>query len=336
MRDFLLGIDVGGSRTRALVSDAEGRALGYGEAGAGNHETVGYEGLYSAMESALSAALAAAGLPRVSGAGKALAGGGFGVAGFDWESERKETSAAIAKLGLDCPIELRVDAALGLAAGSEAGWGLNLVAGTSNNCYGLSPDGREGRIAGASSLLGEHGGAAEIAGKALIAVNHARIKRTGPTALSEVLCGLTGMATSEELIEAAGLGRLEPDAAWAPAVFEAARGGDEAARNIIDWAGRELGESAAAVVRQLGLEAMAFDVILSGSLFGYEPKLEAGLAPVLLSHAPGAVISHLAAPPVVGAVLLGAAAAGLSPGGRGRPAMRERLLETTASLLRGE
>lgn len=327
---LLLGIDVGGSRTRALLSDLEGGALGYGEAGPGNHEMVGYEGLAAAMESALSRAFESAGLEGRPGARVrgSIAGAGLGVAGFDWESERADTLAAIVRLGLSCPLELRVDAALGLAAGAAEGWGINLVAGTSNNCYGLSRDGREGRIAGASMILGEHGGAAEIAARALVAVNYARIRRSGPTALSEALCRLTGMATPDGLIEAVTLGLQGYDAAWAPEVFAAAKAGDEAAREIIAWAGRELGESAAAVVRQLGLEDEAFEVVLSGSLFECEPRLETGVSAVLAGAAPGARIVRLMAPPVVGAVLLGARAAGL-----GGPSRRSALLGSTGALL---
>ncbi len=47
-----LGIDVGGSKTHALISDAHGNALGFGETGPGNHESVGYDGLVAAMQEA--------------------------------------------------------------------------------------------------------------------------------------------------------------------------------------------------------------------------------------------------------------------------------------------
>lgn len=342
--EIFLGIDVGGSRTRALLADDEGRAIGFGEAGAGNHEIVGYEGLYQAMQQALSAALEEASLrvkPQASptatrGAATdltianraALRGAGFGVAGFDWESEREETMSAIARLGLACPISLHNDSAIGLAAGSARGWGLNVVAGTSNNCYGLSRDGREGRIAGAGAQVGENGGAAEIAWKALAAVNHARIGRRGRTALTGLLCSAARSANAETLIEAIATDRIQASAAWAPLVFKAAKEGDEAAIEIIDWAGRELGESAAAVIRQLGMEEESFEVVLSGSLFDYEPKLETGLSAALCPVAPHARTVHLGAPPVVGALLLGMAAAGIDASSK-----RESLLASVKNLL---
>jgi Predicted N-acetylglucosamine kinase len=320
-RGLLLGLDVGGSRTRALLARADGEVVGYGEAGAGNHEVVGYDGLVAAMKDALAAALAAAkaaaernAAPDAEFALRDIVGAGFGVAGFDWESERPETMAAIKKLGLGCPVELRNDAALGLAAISSSGWGVNIASGTSNNCYGLGPDGREGRIAGAGAAAGENGGAAEIVGRAIVAVNHERILRGPATSLSRALCEAAGVGSPDELVEGLAMGSILPKPAWAPLVFAAAQGGDAVASGILAWASSELGESAAAVIRQLGLEGGAFDVVLSGSLFGLDPSLEPGIACVISRIAPRARLLRLQAPPVVGAVVLAARAAGLDEG----------------------
>jgi N-acetylglucosamine kinase-like BadF-type ATPase len=318
---YLLGLDVGGTRTRALVASLEGEVLGFGESGCGNHENVGYEGLYEAMRDALARALGAVGGGAAGARAGEIAAAGFGVAGFDWPSERPETEAAIARLGLACPFALRNDAALGLAAGSSEGWGLNLVAGTSNNCYGRSRSGAEASLSGAGAAVGELGGGLEIAGAALAAVNRARLGRIAPTTLSEALCSLAGTVSPEALVEEVAMGRLAAQASWAPAVFEAARGGDEAALGIIGWAGRELGESAAAVARLVGLAGESFELVLSGSLFGLEPRLEAGIRAILAAAAPGARVVGLDAPPVLGAVVLAAAELGLE-----RSAIRGRLL----------
>ena len=50
MGKFYLGVDVGSSKTHALITDGAGKALGFGEGGAGNHEVVGYPGLMRAVE----------------------------------------------------------------------------------------------------------------------------------------------------------------------------------------------------------------------------------------------------------------------------------------------
>ena len=80
-------------------------------------------------------ALAAAGLQIGD-----IAGAGFGVAGYDWPSERPPTIDAIASLGISAPVEAVNDTIIGLLAGAEQGWGVALVAGTSNNCRGWDRD----------------------------------------------------------------------------------------------------------------------------------------------------------------------------------------------------
>jgi N-acetylglucosamine kinase-like BadF-type ATPase len=327
--DLYLGVDVGGSRTRALVADSAGGALGYGEAGAGNHEVVGYEGLRAAVRAAVQGAATEAARslgeadPEDNGAAaRVLAlirGAAFGVAGYDWPSEEGVTRENLdTALALRCPVILRNDAALGLAAGSDEGLGVNLSAGTSNNCYGLWRRGTvevEGRIAGAGPVVGEEGGAVEIAIDAVRAVNHARIRRKGPTSIEALLLDRTGLANADALIEAIAAGILTPDPAWAPLVFRAAAEGDEAALAIIDHAGRELGESAAAVVRQIGAEREPFDLVLSGSLFSLSPDLFAGAEKILRAVAPHFRLVRLVTPPVVGAVALGMRGSGFDPVG---------------------
>ena len=56
-------MDVGGTKTHALVADENGEVLGFGQAGGGNPESKGYGGLTSVMESAMNQALWMAGIP---------------------------------------------------------------------------------------------------------------------------------------------------------------------------------------------------------------------------------------------------------------------------------
>ena len=49
---YFLGVDIGSTKTHALVCDELGRVLGFGESGPGNHEVVGYAGLSNALRTA--------------------------------------------------------------------------------------------------------------------------------------------------------------------------------------------------------------------------------------------------------------------------------------------
>ncbi len=59
MSSFFLGVDIGGTKSHALISDETGHALGFGAYGPGNHEEVGYDGLRQALQSVTDAALMA-------------------------------------------------------------------------------------------------------------------------------------------------------------------------------------------------------------------------------------------------------------------------------------
>jgi glucosamine kinase len=57
---WLLGIDGGGTQTRALIAGADGRVLGVGRAGSSNYHSVGLETAVAAVAEAVAAARAAA------------------------------------------------------------------------------------------------------------------------------------------------------------------------------------------------------------------------------------------------------------------------------------
>ncbi|MBN2148090.1 MAG: hypothetical protein JW726_11915, partial [Anaerolineales bacterium] len=82
MSAYFLGIDIGGSKSHALIADETGRAIGFGKAGAGSWEAVGYPVLTQVLQSITSQALSLAGI-RI----EQISGAGLGVAGFDWPSQ---------------------------------------------------------------------------------------------------------------------------------------------------------------------------------------------------------------------------------------------------------
>ena len=323
MTRYYLGIDIGATKSHALIADEAGRALGFGQGGPGNYEVVGWDGLRKALGTVTDRALRAANITpdQVSGAG-------FGIAGYDWPAERQPNLQAIESLGLTAPYELVNDAIVGLLAGATEGWGVVVVAGTSNNCRGRDREGREGRVTGCGPWFGEYGGAAELVAKAVQAVASAWTGRGPATRLTEAFCQLVGAPEVMELLEGLYLGRYELSAAAAPLVFQMAAEGDEVALETVRWAGRELGSLAIGVLRQLGFEHQDFEVILAGGLYDGGPTLIEAMQATIHGVAPGAQLVRLRAPPVVGGVLLGMEQAGLRPA-----SLRPTLIEATNRLL---
>ena len=321
--NFYLGIDIGGTKSHALVADETGRAVGFGHAGPGNHEVVGYDGLAATLQHVTQRALGMAGIGA-----EQIAGAGFGVAGYDWPSELEPTMAAIRPLGLATPIEVVNDTIIGLVAGAEAGWGVAIIAGTSNNCWGWDEHHRIGRVMGNGSEFGENGGSAELVQRAKQAVAKAWTRRGPATALTQAFVDLVGADSEAELLEGLSQGYYDIGPDSAPLVFRVAEAGDAVATDVIRWAGEELASLAIGVIRQLDFQERSFEVVLVGSMYHGGRLVLDPLREAIHAVAPGARLVRLSAPPVVGAVLLGMQAAGLSAQN-----LRPSLIASTQSLL---
>ena len=306
---YYLGVDVGSSKTRALIADESGRTVGVGLSGPGNHQIVGYEGMYSALRESVNQALNEAKLSKVD-----IFGSGFGISGYDWPSDRPTMLETIASLNLQAPIELHNDAVLGLVAGAEQGWGIAVVSGTGCNCWGWDRDRKNiGHVTGFGDLTGEAAGSTELVHRTMQLVAQAWTKRSVETALSQVFIDLVGANNIEDLLEGYTTARYKINGSAAPLIFDIAEEGDHVANQLIRWAGCELGELAKAVIRQLNFQALEFEVVMVGSMFEAGPMLINPLRETIIELAPGARLVKLDVPPVVGAVLLGMQAGGIDP-----------------------
>ncbi len=298
---YYLGADLGATKTHTLIVDETGRALGFGESGPGNHETVGYDGMFQSMNSGMEQALYAAGLKK-----EDITGAGFGVAGYDWTSEIEATSAVINRLGLKAPYKFVNDAVLGLIAGSEEGWGVVLVSGTGSNCRGWDREHkREGRVTGHGVLMGEGAGGTELMHRCMQIIGYSWSKRLPKTALADAIITYVGAKDLEDLMRGYTTSEYRIGAEAARIVFRVAEEGDEVARDLIYWAGTELGELANAVIRQLEFENLVFDVVMTGSMFEGGTMLIEPMRETIHKLASKARLVKLKVPPVIGAVLLG-------------------------------
>jgi N-acetylglucosamine kinase-like BadF-type ATPase len=320
MGNYFLGVDIGGTKTHALIADQDGQVLGFGERGPGNHQSVGYGGMRKVLHEATNQALSRAGITAIQ-----IAGAGFGIAGYDWPSQKEAMLLAIRALGLAAPIEIVNDASLGILAGCTQGWGLAVVSGTGCNARGWDR-GRlhEGRAIGEGDLVGEGAGASELIAMAVKAVSHEWTSRGPATLLTPLLVEHYGARNLADLVEGFSTNRLEMEAADALLVFKAAAEDDPVALDLVRWAGCELGKLANGVIRQLNFEKHEFEVVLVGSMYDGNPLLIESMQQTIHSIAPGARLVRLTAPPVVGAVILGMEQAGLSPD----ECVRERLSNT--------
>jgi len=227
------------------------------------------------------------------------------VSGLDYPAQKAPTLQAIDVLGLGAPVEAVNDALIGLVAGAADGWGVAVVSGTGCNCWGWDRQRRQGQVTGCGWQMGEYAGSSELAMRAVQLVAYEWTRRGPATQLTPALIRYLGAADVVDMLHGLATDRLRIDAAAAPSIFEVAAQGDAVAIDLIRWAGRELGELAKAVIRQLDFAALEFDVVLVGSMFNGGPLLIDPLRESIAELAPGARLARLQTLPVVGAVLLG-------------------------------
>lgn len=324
MSRYFLGVDTGATKSHALIANESGHAAGFGIGGPGNWESVGWKATCATLDEIIRQATESAGIKR-----EEIAGAGFGLAGYDWPEDRAPHVEIIRSLGFEIPFEMVNDAFVGLLAGAAEGWGVAVAAGTSCNCYGRDSNKNVGRIGGSSHWFGEYAGAGELVAKAIHEVAKAWSRRGPATQLTEVLVAAAGAHDVVDLMGGLMRDRYRLSSSHAPLIFETAAAGDAVAQELISWAGRELGQLAVGVIRQLSLEDLKFEVVLSGSLFKGGPLIKQRMEQEIQKEAPLARLVRLEAPPVVGGVILGMEQVGLEAADR-----RSVLIESTNELIR--
>ena len=296
-----IGVDIGGSKTEAILVDASAQILARVQAGPGNWEGIGLEAaarLYRAVVDQL--------LQQGGVAPTHVLAHGWGIAGLDWPSDDARLRPILTDLLPGTPFQMVNDAYLPLRAGSRFAYGVGVIAGTGSTVVGIGPSGAQFRTFGLGSMWGDFDGARGIAYAACQQLTQAYYTQAGPSLLATALAEWSGYATIPALAEAVSRDEFDQNiATFAPYVMRAASDGDAIAIRVIQQAAELLATNATNVARQVDLVAMDFDVVLAGGVAtGANATFYERFSSILHQHAPAAQVKKLACRPVVGAVLL--------------------------------
>lgn len=312
---LFLGVDGGGTRTRAVIVNAAGDILGLGVAGPGNFDDLGEAVAQSNLDAAVRAAELEAGGQENS---RPFTAAFLGLAGTVSDADRGVVSAMAANLKLAPAIRTGVDHDIRIAlAGGLAGRpGIALVIGTGSSCYGRDSRGRFARAGGWGHLIGDEGSGYWLGVSAIRAVARAADGRDPPTALSAPILAALGIEKPDDLLHrlyVTGLSRPQL-AALAPIVLQAAASGDPASLAFLETGGRRLAECVAAVAARLEFPS-GVEVTPVGGLASAGARVLGPLESALAQRLPKARLRAPALPPVLGAALLAAELAGVSGDG---------------------
>jgi N-acetylglucosamine kinase-like BadF-type ATPase len=298
MATFVVGVDGGTTKTIALVADDQGHVLGAGRGGNSNWTGPDVEIPMRIVTDTVQEALDQAGLN-----GDDVAAGVFGLAGADWPEDHERRTAVLERSGIARRVIVKNDSLVGWRAGTRQRYGVVIAAGSGTNTAIIPPDGPEWCY----GYYAWYGGATDTAQEAIHAVLREEDGRGAPTSLTGDFLDTLGYATVDDLLKAMIAGHLDRRRmrSLCPLVFEAVVAGDGVAAEVITHQGEALAEYATAGIRRFGMQDMAFDVVLSGSMFkGQGPLLIDTITQAIRRVAPQARIVRTHFEPAVGGVLL--------------------------------
>jgi glucosamine kinase len=305
MPALFAGIDGGQSSTIAVVLDAHGAVVGRGTSGPSDHvdEPATTQRAAEACESALAAALSAAGLPVKTAIGAVV----VGLSGYDgnWHGRKPDFGAAT--------VRYKHDTVIALAGAIRERPAAVVIAGTGSAAYGESGVRDPIRAGGFGYLFGDEGSSFAIARTALAGamrmIDRGVLSDLGAAALAFFDCpDLHGVARGFALRE---ISRPQL-AGFARVVFDAARLGDPEAAAIVDDAAAALAGLGQLVVEQLGdADTRAVPVAFVGGVME-NADLRTAATRRLEAATPLARVVAPAFEPAIGAAFLAFDAAGVA------------------------
>lgn len=291
---WYLGVDAGGSYTRAAVWCPELEILTQGHGGPGNPAAVGAEEALAGIETAMAGALGEAGLH----AGE-LTGAVLGVAGLGRREAPSEWSGAVGMWGIP---GLRIVSDLEIAhCGSfRGGTGVQVIAGTGSSVAGRRAGGALQIRGGWGWLIDDPGSAVDLGRRLLVAVTALADAGEETAPLLQTVLAHWKIEQSRRLIDRL-YGEETPRAllaGLAPLATAQAAGGDEIALEVVRSSARGLAEQVGDLVNRVDWDGRAPSCAVAGSVFRAEVFAEAFQAAV----SPFATVVPSRGSPLVGAL----------------------------------
>jgi len=297
LRELVLGVDGGGTKTHAVIADDRQRVLGEGIAGPSNPLRVGIGSAAAAVREAIDKACAAAAVQRAD-----IVAAEVGLAGVKLKDTRERMREMLSGLGINL-LEIVTDAEIALFGATDGTQGVVVIAGTGSICCGVNARGQRICAGGWGPIAGDEGSGSWIARRALQRVARAADGRGNATSLTAKACDYFNAATVADLSTMVYAPGVTNDyiAGFGKKVIEAAESGDSIAVEIVKEAGRELGIAAAAVIRRLQMERERFRVAYVGGVFAAGEFVLATLGEEVLRVAPQAYLAPPALSPAIAA-----------------------------------
>ena len=300
---YYLGIDSGGTQTRAVTALSTGEIVGSGISGSANRNHYTREQVQGNLGAAVAASMS--GLPP-SSLPKTIF---IGTSGVSTEEDRREIyEIAHDASGIDHNDRVIVDndTIVALTGGLSGRPGIALIAGTGSACFGVNEHGERYLCGGWGALADDVGSAPWLGLRALQMAVRSQDGRMPHTTLQDIVFDFLDLKEPRDLIGRVhhphhGLDRSDLGA-LAPMVLDACRSGDVAASALLLQATDELATMACVTAGRLFNNGPC-DLILVGGVARSGHPFQTELVATLARRAPFITVREPVLSPVYGAVL---------------------------------
>lgn len=298
---YLIGIDGGGTKTKAVVTKENGEIVCGLQAGASNFQRVGADGIRAVAEDILSQLSKKKKISR-----QEINCWALGLAGAGRVEDQEAVRQAVASLGFEDMVSVQSDAYIALMGAFAGNTGVIVIAGTGSICFGLDEKGTLHRSGGWGYLLGDEGSGFFIGHQSVLAALKDQDGRGEHTALKKEVEQALKLTSIDQIVRKMYIEnevQKEDIAGLAPLVFKCAHEGDEVAQKIVAQTAAEIAKMIAAVGKKMGKEGNRLDVAHIGSIFKQKDILLPQITQHLSSHFSEITIEEPRFEPAIGAVI---------------------------------
>lgn len=264
---YYLGVDAGGTKTKAVLIDESSQILGEVNGGPANYHNVGIVEAITNVEATIGQLL-----EKTNKSMTDITWATIGIASCDTPKDHAALLEAFSKGALNT-ISQRLtvinDAKIGLYCGTLPP-GIVVVCGTGSNVYGINDHDDEASAGNWGYFLGDKG-SGYILGKRMFeaVVEVYDGVREGPTKLTEAVEKRLSVKSSADINDwySSTKPSVHEISDFAIPVLQAAEEGDVLARDLVDKSIKDLGKSLLAVVKKLKMEDDAVRIVIAGGLF---------------------------------------------------------------------
>ena len=275
MKEYVIGVDIGATKSHLALFDTEGNFVDLGHWGPLNYECL--PGLYAQFEDEFGQFVAHV-LSKNGIAMKQVSFSVLGVGGVDTKKQHGTISEILRKLRFE-KFTLVNDAFLGIPAGTGTGSGICAINGSGCTLAGINKKGEMMQIGGVGDVSADMGGGGNMGGRVVSAVYSELFRRGVPTLMTGLLFEKLGITSKYDYVEKIHEKTLDGSFninRCSPLLFEAAGQNDAVAVGILREIAANYADGISCMIEELFFpsdEELA--VVFAGSVFvkGEHPML---------------------------------------------------------------